>query len=171
MIVVADNAKILERLGEKDILIVPANPEIPETDSVFEVDLSNFYRAVAAVRGLLGKLGGRITIRFECCKDVTLILAVLSAALSLDLEAEIEINEEERKFMIPIELFRPLKLDLIDLRILKLLSQGIKSFEDIVESLNVDRRIIAEKLKRLIEEGLVEGGKFSLTCQGNHNRN
>lgn len=58
MIVVADNAKILERLGEKDILIVPANPEIPETDRVFEVDLSDFYRAVAAIRGLLGKLGG-----------------------------------------------------------------------------------------------------------------
>lgn len=127
-----------------------------------EVNIQDFYGTVSNIRNLLSELNlkGNIVLNISGGQRL-LILEILAAALSLGINAELEIETEDSStyLTIPIKTMHPLKLDSVDREILReAAKRGEIRLKDL-EKLEIPKPTIWRKLNRLVEEGLLEKNK------------
>jgi len=124
-----------------------------------EVNVQDFYGAISNLRNLLNKLNleNNIVLNLSGGQRL-LILEILAAALSLGINAELEIETEDSSvyLTIPIKTMHQLKLDRIDQEILrKVAERGEIRLKDL-EELKIPKATLWRKLNRLTEDGLLE---------------
>lgn len=124
-----------------------------------EVNIQDFYGAVSMIKGILSGLAleGNLVLNLSGGQRL-LILEILAAALSLGINAELEVETEDSSscISVPLKVMRPLELDNVDREILRRAAEtGEVRLKDL-EYLNVPKATLWRKLNRLAEEGLLE---------------
>lgn len=91
-----------------------------------------------------------------------IIVALIAAMISLDLEAEIEIETEDSKAVhkFPLFIIKPTQLDIVDLKILESLlkSEGIR-MGSISKETGISRPTVWRRLEQMIKKGIVMKNK------------
>ncbi|MEM1659268.1 MAG: CRISPR-associated CARF protein Csa3 [Candidatus Jordarchaeales archaeon] len=123
----------------------------------YEVDVQDFYGAVGKIRGILKELALEGDLVFNLSGGQRLlILEILAAALSLGVNAELEVETEDSSgyVAVPLKVMHPLDVDNVDQEILRRAVSGVRLKD--LEHLSVSKATLWRKLKRLTEEGLLE---------------
>lgn len=135
------------------------------------VPIDDFPLAVSQLRGFLKEMGVGNKILNLSGGQRILIVALLVAASSLDINVDIEIETEDSKLVhrFPVSLMRAQNLDPVDLKILDLLSKESLDMAGISERLGISRPTVWRRLEKLIGLGLAEKidkGEYRLSESG-----
>jgi len=125
----------------------------------FEVPIDDVYEAVSTLRSFFKERMREDKIALNLSGGMKiLVLAVLAAVNSLNMECEIDILREDlaKYYTFPIELFRSMGLDDVDRRILKALMNNAKGVSEVARSIGVSKSTVWRRLEILARKGLVE---------------
>jgi CRISPR locus-related DNA-binding protein len=138
----------------------------------FEIPLESFSGAVSRVRNLMKNFHDqRIVINLSGGQRVVLLI-VLAAILSLDIEAKIEIETEDSGllFEFPIGMLKPTRLDELDGKILKIIADvSAVTMNELASRLMISKTSAWRRLERLKTSGLLcrnQRKAYSLTDLG-----
>jgi CRISPR-associated protein Csa3 len=122
------------------------------------VSLESFSVAVSKLRILMrGLRDKRIVLNLSGGQRI-MLLSVLSAALSLDLDGEIEIETEDSRnvFTFPLKTLKPMELDNLDSKILRIVAESSQvRINDLISMLEINKTSAWRRLERLKEMGLL----------------
>ncbi|MCF8884320.1 MAG: CRISPR-associated CARF protein Csa3 [Candidatus Nezhaarchaeales archaeon] len=121
----------------------------------------DFPKAVSVLRKLALNVlreGEKVILNISGGQRIV-ILELLTGFLSVDarnVEVEIESEDSSTMAIFPLEMMRKMDLDQEDIKILEILAQSPKNFNQICLILNLSKSSVWRRLRKLMELGLIE---------------
>jgi CRISPR-associated protein Csa3 len=175
--------------GETILLILPVNGEEARAEKaintlktfvkqtqhdakieLIRVKLDDVYSAVSDIGSILRSTRERIIANLSGGMRL-LILVTLAAILSSGVNAKIEVDMESGKgpIILPLELYKPLNLEPVDIVIMRKLSIMGKrvNLEELAESLEMNKSSVWRRMRNLEEKRLVASSKVGRKMEYN----